>query len=61
MDALKQIEKKHKGTHYPCTEDPCDVVKLARSLDEAARDLVKHGAHAEAEAAIRTLREIAND
>ncbi len=40
MSALKKIEEKHSGTHYPCTDDPCDVVKLARALDKVGRRLL---------------------
>ncbi len=45
-DALKKIEEKHLpyGDHPGCPEyqqlgDPCDVVKLARALAEAERQL----------------------
>lgn len=68
MSALKRIEEKHQpyGEHPGCPEyqqlgDPCDVVKLARALDEAADMLRRHGWPICAFALKRTLEEVAGE
>ncbi len=68
MRALKRIEEKHLpyGDHRGCPEhqqlgDPCDMVKLARALDEAAGVLRRHGWPMCAFEAERTLEEVASE
>jgi hypothetical protein len=56
-DALKRIEEKHTCFEHP--DGPCDVVKLARALDDAIEALKRHGIYIEAEQAERTLEEVA--
>ena len=62
-EALKRIEEKHStGTCRMTVHkegQPCDVVKLARALDEAAGVLRRHGWPMCAFAAERTLEEVA--
>lgn len=66
-DALKRIEEKHSGTVHSDTltvcdfchrRHPCDVVKLARALDEIRRECMcrEHRALAQ-----RTLEEVAGE
>ena len=66
-DALKRIEEKHSGYHW-CAEvsgiewkvrgkPPCDVVKLARALDEALGHIACHPTHRWR----RTLEEVAGE
>ncbi len=78
--ALKRIKEKHPlyGDHPGCPElqqfgDPCDVVRLARALDETARaiQMIHRGRHPGEEDACapckfileaeRTLEEVAGD
>lgn len=67
-DALKRIEEKHIDTPYAdgflyCTECekdvPCNVIKLARALEEASALLEGEGYHARQFR--RTLEEVAGD
>jgi hypothetical protein len=67
--ALKRIEERHwpvGGLRYcggcrdaHMRDGPCDVVKLARALDDAIEALKRHGIYIEAEQAERTLEGVA--
>jgi len=74
-DALKRIEEKHKQGRTPkpprhrgamwcygCNKEghPCDVVKLARALDEAIGIAKLLGVDASAKEWERVLREVAD-
>ena len=67
---LKRIEEKHAGNRYLefpngcCAGSPCDVVKLARALDEIVEDakagVINRGLNSVQDAE-RTLKEVADD
>lgn len=72
-DALKRIEEKHHRARYKVVSEgrwfcqvcalpePCDVVKLARALDEAICYLEDEDYPATVESLKRTLEEVAGE